>query len=49
MLSLDNVFADEEVGEFVERVRRFLGLGADEPLAFTAEPKIDGLSCYPAL
>ncbi len=29
----------------MERVRRFLGLGADKPLAFTAEPKIDGLSC----
>ena len=29
---------------FVDRVRRFLKLGADEPLAFTAEPKIDGLS-----
>ena len=45
MLSLSNIFDPEEAGEFVERVRRFLGLGADEPLAFTAEPKIDGLSC----
>ena len=45
MLSLGNVFADEEVTEFVARVRRFLGLGGDAPLAFTAEPKIDGLSC----
>ena len=44
MLSLSNVFADEEVVEFVARVRRFLGLGED-PLAITAEPKIDGLSC----
>jgi DNA ligase (NAD+) len=44
MLSLGNAFADEEVEEFVARVRRFLGLGADAPLAFTAEPKIDGLS-----
>ncbi|MCI0600647.1 MAG: NAD-dependent DNA ligase LigA [Beijerinckiaceae bacterium] len=45
MLSLGNVFADEEVAEFVARVRRFLGLGAKAPLAITAEPKIDGLSC----
>ena len=44
MLSLGNVFADEDVEEFVARVRRFLGL-AEGPLAFTAEPKIDGLSC----
>ena len=45
MLSLGNVFIDEEVEEFCARVRRFLGLGDDAPLAFTAEPKIDGLSC----
>ncbi len=45
MLSLGNAFADEEVGEFVERIRKFLRLPADEPLVFTAEPKIDGLSC----
>jgi DNA ligase (NAD+) len=44
MLSLSNAFADEEVEEFVARVRRFLGLAADAELAFTAEPKIDGLS-----
>jgi DNA ligase (NAD+) len=45
MLSLGNAFADEEVREFVERVRRFLRLPEDEKVAFTAEPKIDGLSC----
>ncbi|AZG77032.1 NAD-dependent DNA ligase LigA [Methylocystis rosea] len=44
MLSLGNVFSDEEVLEFVARVRRFLGLG-ESPLRFTFEPKIDGLSC----
>lgn len=44
MLSLGNAFSDEEIGDFVDRVRRFLGLSGDEPVAFTAEPKIDGLS-----
>jgi DNA ligase (NAD+) len=44
MLSLANGFADEEVNEFVERIRRFLQWKADAPLHFTAEPKIDGLS-----
>lgn len=45
MMSLDNAFSDEEVAEFVARVRRYLNLPEDEPIAFTAEDKIDGLSC----
>lgn len=44
MLSLDNAFADEDVADFVARIRRFLGLREDAPLSFVCEPKIDGLS-----
>lgn len=44
MLSLDNAFTDEDVRDWTARARRFLGLTDDEPMAFTAEPKIDGLS-----
>jgi DNA ligase (NAD+) len=44
MLSLDNAFSDEDVVDFVGRIRRFLRLADDEEIAFSAEPKIDGLS-----
>jgi DNA ligase (NAD+) len=45
MLSLGNAFAPDEVEDFVGRVRRFLRLPDEALLDFTAEPKIDGLSC----
>lgn len=44
MLSLGNAFSDEDVADFVDKIRRFLGLGEDDSVALTAEPKIDGLS-----
>jgi len=44
MLSLSNAFSNADVEDFVNGIRRFLGLPADAPLEFTAEPKIDGLS-----
>ena len=44
MLSLDNAFAEQDVFDFVGRIRRFLKLGDDDKIDFSAEPKIDGLS-----
>jgi DNA ligase (NAD+) len=44
MLSLDNAFAEQDVLDFVGRIRRFLKLGEDDRIDFSAEPKIDGLS-----
>lgn len=44
MLSLDNAFSRADLDDFFQRVRRFLGFSQDEVIAFTAEPKIDGLS-----
>ncbi|WP_372887097.1 NAD-dependent DNA ligase LigA [Shimia sp.] len=44
MLSLGNAFEDGDVADFDRSIRSYLGLGAEAPLAYTAEPKIDGLS-----
>lgn len=44
MLSLGNAFDDEDVQDFDQRIRKYLGLSDDEALTYTAEPKIDGLS-----
>jgi DNA ligase (NAD+) len=44
MYSLDNGFGEDDLADFVARVRRFLGLGEKEKIVFGAEPKIDGLS-----
>ena len=45
MLSLGNAFADEDIVDFFDRLRKFLKLSADAPVPLVTEPKIDGLSC----
>ncbi|MGD9295659.1 MAG: NAD-dependent DNA ligase LigA, partial [Roseobacter sp.] len=44
MLSLANAFDRQEINDFDQRIRKYLGLSSEAPLAYTAEPKIDGLS-----
>ncbi|TDQ83973.1 DNA ligase (NAD+) [Dongia mobilis] len=44
MLSLDNAFSRDDVADFLDRIRRFLGLAGDAPITLAVEPKIDGLS-----
>lgn len=45
MLSLSNAFSQEDIEDFLDKIRRFLGLPENEPVELVAEPKIDGLSC----
>ena len=45
MLSLSNVFSEDDVQDFLDRIRRFLGMSKNESVELLAEPKIDGLSC----
>ena len=45
MLSLSNVFSEDDVVDFFERIRKFLGLSEGDAVDLVAEPKIDGLSC----
>ena len=45
MLSLGNVFSEEELEDWLAKTRRFLNMGEGEALKIVAEPKIDGLSC----
>lgn len=45
MLSLSNVFSEEELSDFLTRIRKFLGLSDEDVVEIVAEPKIDGLSC----
>jgi len=42
MLSIDDIFADEEVGDFFKRLQKNLNL---EKIPLTVEPKIDGVAC----
>ncbi len=44
MLSLANAFTEEDVSDFLDRVRKFLGLPENEPVELVGELKIDGLS-----
>lgn len=44
MLSLGNIFSKEDVFDFVDRLRKFLGLSETAEMEFMAEPKLDGLS-----
>ncbi len=44
MLSLGDIFTEEAVYAFVDKIKRFLGLNESDPLEMVAEPKIDGLS-----
>lgn len=44
MLSLENAFSEEEMRDFDERIKRFLGLGSGDEIEYVCEPKMDGLA-----
>ncbi len=44
MLSLGNAFSEDDIHDFDQRIRKYLGLDETAELRYTAEPKIDGLS-----
>jgi len=44
MMSLKDVFSDEEVADFIKSLKSFLSLGEEDQVELVAEPKIDGLS-----
>ena len=44
MLSLSNAFSEENIVDFLRKIRNFLNLKNSEKIVFSAEPKIDGIS-----
>jgi DNA ligase (NAD+) len=44
MLSLENGFNEQDIRDFDDRVKRYLGLNADAQIDYTCEPKMDGVA-----